>query len=285
MAPSAKLKALVDRMPDHDGAGRLTNIDKDKVETAVAEIHKGGRHSLVGLIDLLVEPGKGNDIKPHYALHVLAVHVCKLASPGAEPADDKPRAAFARTVAAQMAAKPKGVQRYLIRQLQVAGGKEVVPALGKALLDPDLCEPAAQALLAIRDGAAEALRAALPTVKAKSRRTILQGLAVLGDRKTVGAFRKALGDPDRDVRIAAALGLANAADAASADALLKAADGQQGWERIQHTKACLVLADNLLAAGDNAAAGRIYAHLRDTRAKPSEAYIRQAAERALAKPT
>ena len=39
---------------------------------------------------------------------------------------------------------------FVIRQLQVAGGKESAPALGKQLADPVLCEPAAQALLAIR---------------------------------------------------------------------------------------------------------------------------------------
>lgn len=275
MAPSAKLKTLVNQMPDPDNRGAYTNMDKAKIETAIAEIHKGGRDSIVGLIDMLVEPGKGDDVKGHYALHVLAVGVCK-------PGDDKGRAEFARTVASQLAGRAKGVQRYLIRQLQVAGGREVVPILGKALLDPALCEPAARALLAIGKGAADQLRAALPKVEGKCRLAIILGLGFLADPGAAGAFKRAVGDEDREIRMAATWSLARIADAGSADALLKAADGHKGWERIKHTKACLLLAEKLLAAGNKAAAIAIYTHLRDTRTEPSELYIRQAAAKALA---
>jgi hypothetical protein len=75
--------------------------------------------------------------------------------------------------------------------------------------------------------------------------------------------------------------LARIADAGWADALLKMADGHKGWERIQHTKACLLLAEKLLAAGNKTAAVAIYTHLRKTRTEPSELYIRQAAAKAL----
>jgi len=276
MPASEQLKSLVDQMPDPDGRGLLSKIDKDKVEKAIAAIHKGGRDNVLGLIDMLVEPGKGDDVKPHYALHVLAVHVCKLE-------DDKPRAEFAWTVASQLGGKrPKGVQKYLIRQLQVAGGKEVVGTLGKALLDPELCEPAAQALAAIGEGAGEQLRAALPKVKGKSRLTVVQNLGVVGDAKAVDALRQAVGDKDREVRIAASWGLANIGDAGSADIVLKAADAHKGWERIQETKACLLLAEKLLAAGEKKEAARIYSHLQRTRTDPSERYVREAAEKALA---
>lgn len=274
MAPSAKLKTLVNQMPDPDNRGMYTNMDKAKIETAIAEIHKGGRDSIIGLIDMLVEPGKGDDVKGHYALHVLAVGVCK-------PGGDKGRAEFARTVASQLAGRPKGVQRYLIRQLQVAGGNEVAPILGKALLDPALCGPAAQALLAIGKGAADQLRAALPKVKGRCRLTIILGLGFLADPAAAGAFKQAVGDDDSQIRMAATWGLARIAEAGWADAILKMADGHKGWERIQHTKACLLLAEKLLAAGNKTAAIAIYTHLRDTRTEPSELYIRQAAAKAL----
>lgn len=275
MAASATLKSLVDRMPDPDERGTYANLDKDKIEKAIAEIHNGGRAHLLGLIHMLVEPGAGNDIKPHYALHALAVHVCTLQ-------DEASRAEFARTVASQLAGRPKGVQRYLIRQLQVAGGSEVVGALGKTLLDPHLCEPAARALVSIGKGAADQFRGALPKVKGKGRLAIILGLAALADSKAAGAFKQAIHDNDRDIRIAAAWGLARLADAGSADTLLKAADGHEGWERIKQTNTCLLLAENLMAAGNRTAATRIYTHLRDTRTKPSEGHIRQAARWALA---
>jgi len=84
------------------------------------------------------------------------------------------------------------------------------------------------------------------------------------------------------VRIAAGAGLAKIGDAGAADALLKAAEVGPGWERVQATKNCLVLAENLTAAGKKAEAARIYSRLRDTRNEPSERYVREAAEAALA---
>jgi HEAT repeat protein len=276
MPASEELKALIDQMPDPDRRGMYGQIEEGKVERAIAEIHKGGRDNVLGIIDMLVEPGKGNDVKPHYALHALAVHVCKLE-------DDKPRREFAEAVASQLGGKrPKGVEKYLIEQLQVAGGKEVVEALGKALLDPELCEPAARALVAIGDGAAEQLAAALPKVTGKCRLTVVQNLGVARGAKAVTALKQAVGDSDSDIRIAAAWALANIGDAGSADLVLKAADTHQDWERIQETKACLLLAENLLAAGNKKEAAKIYTHLRDTRTDDAERYIREAAEQALA---
>ena len=275
MAPSAKpkLRALVDRIPDPDREGTYRAIDKARIETVVAELHKGGRDNIAGLIDMLVEPGTGNDIKPHYALHVIAVLVNR-------PGSDKSRVEFARTVASRIPGRGKGVQKFLIAQLQVAGGAEVAPDLGKCLLAPALCAPAARALAAI--GAADQLRGALGTTKGASRRTIILALAVMGDRESAGAFTRALADDNREVRIAGSLGLANTGDAGSADALLKVADACKGWERIKHAKACLLLAEKLQAAGNKTAASRIYTHLRDTRSTAAEAYIRTAAEKALA---
>ena len=71
-------------------------------------------------------------------------------------------------------------------------------------------------------------------------------------------------------------------DSGAVDVLIKAADVPPGWERIQATKHCLVLAEKLAAAGKKAEARRIYQHLRETRKDASEAYIREQADKALA---
>jgi hypothetical protein len=45
-------------MPDPDGRGMFTeNIDKEKIDKAIALIHEGGRENIEGLIDMLGEPG------------------------------------------------------------------------------------------------------------------------------------------------------------------------------------------------------------------------------------
>ena len=81
------------------------------------------------------------------------------------------------------------------------------------------------------------------------------------------------------MRRAAAWTLANIGDTNSADALMKLADGAEGWERIHTTKACLLLAEKLQAAGKRTEAVRIYTHLRNTR-RDSDRCMSEAAEQA-----
>jgi len=164
----------------------------------------------------------------------------------------------------------------------VAGGGEVVEKLGTLLLDEELCEPAAQALSAIGDGAAEQLRRALPRAKGKCRLTIVQNLGVVRDAISVGALKEAVSDEDGEVRIAAGWALANIGDASSVKLLLRTAEKANGWERIQATKACLLLAEKLRAAGRKNEAMSIYKHLRDTRTDPAERYVCDAAKSRLA---
>lgn len=273
---SSTLAELINRLPDPDEQGLLSNIDKETVDRVVSQIKEGGQKSLSGLIDMIAEPGRGDDVKPRYALHCLAVRMCR-------PDEEKARRVFTRTLAMQLGGdRPKAVQKYLIQQLQVAGGEEVVAALGKMLQDEELYEPAAQALVAIGNGAARQFRDALPKVNGKMKLTIIQNLGVLRDAESVGAIKNALGDDYREIRLAAGWGLANIGDAGSVDLLLKAANDAGGYERIKATKACLLLAERLLAAGKKDLAVKIYEHLRDSREGTDEMYVCDAANKGLA---
>ena len=100
--------------------------------------------------------------------------------------------------------------------------------------------------------------------------------------QSVAALKACLADENREIRLAAGWALARLGDAGSVDALIKAAGADQGWERIQATKHCLVLAEKLQAAGNKDLSAKIYAYLRDSRKDPSEKYVRDAAEKALA---
>jgi HEAT repeat protein len=273
---SSALAELINRLPDPDEQGLLSNIDKETVDSVVSRINEGGQKSLLALIDMLVEPGRADDFQPRYALHCLAVRMCR-------PDEEKSRRVFAQTLAEQLGGdRPKAVQKYLIQQLQVAGGKEAAAALGKMLQDEELYEPAAQALVAIGNGAAEQLRNALPKVDGKMKLTIIQNLGVVRDSESVEALKKAIGDDDREIRLAAGWGLANIGDAGSVDLLLKAADAEDRYERIKATKACLLLAERLIAAGKKDLAVKIYEHLRDSREGTDEMYVCEAANKGLA---
>jgi len=260
MAVSEKLKTLVGQLPEPDDKGMLTvDIDEEKIERAVAEIAAGGQEQFVGLVEMLGEPGSTDNVKPHYALHCLANHVLTTG-------DEKARKELCQTMAAQLDGGLSSYNKaFLCQELQWAGGAEAAAALGKLLLDEELVEPATMALSAIGDGAAEQFRAALPQARGKCRLNVIQGLGAVGDARSVDALRQALGDSDREVRLAAGWGLARMGDAGSVDALLKASDREPGWERIQATKHCLVLAEKLDAAGKKDLAQKIRRHLRHAR--------------------
>lgn len=272
---SSKVAALVAKLPEPDERGFMSVIDKKVVDEVTAGIAAGGADSLTALIGMLAEPGSGENYKAHYALHCLA-----LAAYQAGGAD---RSKFAETLAGQLDGDlAKGVKVYLIQELQSVGGREAMEALGKQLGDEDLCDPAARALVSIGRGAGRQLATALSKVTGKCRLTIVQALASIGSSRSVGLLTEALGDKDADVRLIALSGLAGIGDEGSIDAVVKAADVKAGWERIKATQACLVLAEKLAADGKKDKAGRVYKHLAMTRAGKDEAYIREAAEAALA---
>jgi HEAT repeat protein len=276
MAVSEQLKTLVEQMPDPDGRGMYTeNIDKEKIEKAVEAIYKGGRANMQGLVEMLGEPGTAEDVKPHYALHCVLNHTLIVK-------DEKAQKEFCDVLAAELSGNHSNyIKSYLCQELQWAGDKSAAPALGKLLTNEELCDPAAMALVAIKGGAAEELRKAAPQAEGRCRLAVVDALAALGDSGAASIFKEALKDADREVRIAAGAGLAKLGDAGSADLLTKAADVAPGWERIQATKNCMVLAENLAASGKKSDAQKIYKHLSDTRKDPTEKYIRDAAQKAM----
>ncbi len=278
MAVPEKLKTLVEQLPAADGRGMYTEgIDKEKIENTVAAIAKGGPDFVQGLVDMLGEPGSEGNVKPHYGLHCVVNYRLTVG-------DETMRRRFCEVLAVNLDGELSTFNKaYLCQELQWAGRGEAVAALGKLLADEKLCEPAAMALTAIRGAAADTLRKALLRAEGPCRLTLLHALAALADQPSAATFRQSLGDDDREIRLVAGSGIANIADAGAVDDLLKAADVEPGWERIQQTKHCLVLAENLVAAGKQKEAGRIYAHLRSTRRDASEKYIRDACEAALAK--
>jgi len=269
------VKEIVSQLPEPDDRGLYSQIDKNVVDRVVAQLQQGGRESLPALIDMIKEPGNHEDYKAHYALHCWAVQVCKAKK-------EKDRRMFSETLASQIGGgRPKAVQKYLVQQLQVAGRREVVGTLGSLLTDEELCEPAAQALTAIREGALEQYRKALGKSKGKCRLTVMQNLGVLQDNQTVNELRQALEDSDQEVRVAAGWALANIGDAGSAELICRSADTSKAWERTQQTKACLLMAEKLAAAGKKSDAKRVYEHLCKSRKDDSEKYVRDAAFGAL----
>ncbi len=277
MSVREQLKQLVDRMPDPDGRGMFTeDVDKDRIDQAIAAIHAGGPEYVTGLAGMLAEPGSEADVKPRYALHCLVNHVLIIG-------DDVGRKRLCETLAKALDDdRPQRVKAFLCQELGWAGRGESIGALAKLLDNNELCAAAAMALVAIRDGAAKALRAAWPNANGDARLHLIHALAALAEPQSAEIFAAAVDDENREIRIAAAAGLAGTGEASAADRLLGAADIDHGWERIQLTNSCLVLAERLAETGDTSAAKRIYNRLAESYDDEAESHVRDAARRGIA---
>ena len=286
MAPSAELVALVDKIPPLDSkdykppllktrpsTGKFTGPTWAEAEKIIEPILKGGTKSLVGVIDMLQEVDDGTDYKARYVLHAIAQYACRADKQEAQDL-------MIDALAGALDGRPVEIQKFLLQQLRVCGDGRLAKRLGKLLTNEKLCDRAALALTAIKTGAVEQFRAALGKATGRCRLVALQNLGVLGDKGSVGAFRKAATDTDVDIRVTAVWALADLGDAESVDVVLKAA-GSKNWERVRAVKACLLLAEKLAAAGKKDDAKKIYTHLRDTRTDKSENYVRQVATKAL----
>jgi len=277
--------ALIAQMPDTDQqklnpndanavktASKFTGPDPVEAEKAFAAIFASGRESILEVLAALREPSDGDfkDYKAGYVLHGLCLQ-----------AKDEQRRTLAEVIASQLKDGPHSpaTKKVIIRELQVVGGRESIAALGECLANAELCDSAVQALLAIRDGVVEPLRKALGSADGRNLVSIIQALGELRDPESLPALRKLLTHEQSDLRRAAAVALTSLGDAESAAAILKLADSGTGWERAHDTGLCLVLAENLAAAGKKDAAASIYTHLRDTR--KDESHIGDAAARGL----
>jgi hypothetical protein len=264
--------------PEKPGGSKVTGPDPDVADKLCDQVLAGGRESLLELIALIRDPAADDfkNYKPEYLLHCLTVRVGR-------PDQAASRRGFSDTLAAQVRHEqlPLHTRGFLVRELQWIGDEAAVPALGPLLTTEALCDDAARALISIGAGAAEQFRAALPKAQGRCRLVVIQSLGVVRDKDSAAALTKALEDGDREVRLAAAWGLARIGNSDSSQALLKLADASQGYERIKATQTCLLLAENLATSGKKDAAARIYAHLRDTRTDPKEQYIQDLAKKAL----
>ncbi|HZN69940.1 MAG TPA: HEAT repeat domain-containing protein [Tepidisphaeraceae bacterium] len=288
----SRFAELVSRMPRPVEKGQWTGIlgevDDAEVRGAVEQLYAGGREAVVGLVDMLAEPevtprGEGEeeprrtDSQARHALHALVTYACG-------KGEESRRAVSAALASTLNGRRPNGARAFVARQLVLCGGAEAAPALGKQLGDEAVYADAAMALeKVVGPEAAEQFRAALASPgaaqwPARQRAAVVKGLGVVRDANSVEVLRKAAGDAEPEVRLAAVWALARTGDAGAADVVTKVADEMKGSDRFRATDACLLLAETLAGAGKNDEAKKIYRHLHDTRTAPDEQHVRRAVE-------
>jgi HEAT repeat protein len=245
----------------------LSNIDKDAMEKSIAEMMDSPSEAARGLVALLKDPEKepGADIQARHAIHAIAIRI---------PAkDQKKRAQYAEALASTLAdERPDAVKAFVIRQIQVCGGKEVIPHVGKFLNIDGIADDAAQALVAIGgDEAVNQFRSALAKAEKGStlRKHHLHGLADLSDKGSKDAFLSALEDENVDIRLLGLWGLVQIADKSTIDPFLKAEQTEKGFARNKAAHLCLLFAEKVKGAD----ARKIYQHLAKTRTDKTETHL------------
>jgi HEAT repeat protein len=241
---------------------------------------KMGATGLRHLTGMLKDVGEGDetDRRARHALSGLAFHVI-LKGAGRE------RSFYARTLAGELSGEKltKQTKGFVVRQLRVAGGRECAEALGGLLLDKELSEYAAQALLSIRKGAAPEFRKALAGAKGATLLTITQALGVLRDGGSVEKLLPATLSPDRDLRLATLWALANIGDPRAEGAILKSLAVESPYEKARATEAVFLFIDRLIEEGRKDIAARISRDLWENTEGEENCHIRCAALQGLAR--
>ncbi len=152
----------------------------------------------------------------------------------------------------------RAAKEYSCRHLRLIGTATAVPELASLLRDPSLSHMARFALERIdAPAAAEALRAALPTVGEQQAIGIVSSLADRRDSEAVPLLAALLDGPE-PLAIAAALALGRIASPAAAAPLVAAAPASaKVADAIADAR--IACGQSLLAAGDRAAAETLFA--------------------------
>mgnify|MGYP001165390647 CR=1 FL=1 len=271
-----KTMEIIQAFPQPDGK-MLRTIDKDACEQAVEDILKGGKKIVREIVDLILEPGNGDDVRPRHALHATAIRV------GGKKRKME-RKEFSSALAGMLTDdRPLAVKGFIIRQLQICGGLEQAEKIAPFLTNPNehIYEYAAQALQAIGVQTVEHFRKAYPRATEAPKLTILQALGVLEDEKSRNYFLNAVQDKDLEIRLAGLWGLMKITSSNDVGVLLSQSVKERGWGRIKATAYCFELAEKLTEKGQKEEAAKIYRQIKNSRKEKADNYLRESADMGL----
>ena len=203
-----------------------------------------GFDGMLSVCSLLSPPGEKDDSRVRYALHGVSMRVNRTG-------EEASRALFSRVLLKALHNNPhKEVKAFIIRQIQLISGDEAVAPLAFYLRDPQLCDPATQALTAIGSAKAEAaLLTALASADGHQRVVLVRAL---GELRSVDAVTQILGyanAQESELRTVSLFALANIGDPAAEEVLIHSAVLSSAFERSQAPALLLRFARQLGEAG------------------------------------
>ena len=152
---------------------------------------------------------------------------------------------------------------FVCRQLSFIGTEASAPVLAGMLARPETNDMARYALERIPGPApGEALRGALAKTSGKAKVGVINSLGQRGDAKSVPALASLIGSPDEGISEAAVAALAAIGNQPALKALAAGRRRLNGIGRLRASEAYLRCAGSLAAAGNRAAALKVYRELK-----------------------
>ena len=161
---------------------------------------------------------------------------------------------------------PRGDKAMACKRLTVYGSPAAVPELAKLLSDAELASWTRIALEAIPGNEADsALRDACPSLSGKLLIGTINSIGVRRDQAAVEMLTSELENTDTQVAVAAAFALGKVGGADATAALRSALVSQSEAVRSAAASGCVLCAEQVLAAGDAAAAIEVYDQVRNAK--------------------
>lgn len=257
--PENRVQVLVERFPAQNTAER---------QDWASQLMEMGAEGILAVCRMLVPPGTGDDTDARYALTALTSYVF-------QEGMERERELYARTLIKALDRQAnKEVQAFLIRQLQRAGKNESIKPLRRFLDDKRLCEPATQALLAIRTPKAEkALLKALKRATGANRITLIKALGELQSKKATKKILPFAVDPEDELRQVSLYALANIGDPRAEHALGTVSLETPSYERTRAPTLYLLYARRLSESGHKTQCAAICRKLIAGYTAPQESHI------------
>ncbi len=227
---------------------RMPSRDTLEARWIFSSMLRMGPDSVLDICNRLEPGGTHRNAGAEYALQGMAEYVVGRGS-------EAERMLFVAALAKALdQPRPREQCSFLLARLQVAGRGESIPAASRFLVEEGLCEPAAQAMAAIRDGAEPAFLSALPGVHKSCRVTIIKSLGDLRAGGAVEAIMKEAVSDDPGVRRAAVYALANIGDSRAGSILATGVAESPPRDRDEYLSFRLLYARRRIESGDSAPA-------------------------------
>ena len=235
---------------------------------AAEELIGLGSKGILVVCRMLVPPGESDDSRVRFALHGVTMYVNRAGL-------ESERALYTRSLLKALEREhEREVEAFLIRQLQLTAGDEAVKALSRYLKGPRLCDPAAQALLAIGTPKAEkAMRKALKSASGDRRIVLVRALGEMRSREAVALIMPLAYVEEGRLRQVALFALANIGDPAAEEALVRYPLIATPYERSRAPSLLLLYARRLAEAGFEKESARFCHQLINSYTAPQESQV------------